>query len=159
MKGGSFAAEYRNCLFPIPDGIENVKKAQNIRRLCGKTADNVKKIFFCIGIVLLVGCGFDRNKLTGEWRAGALYENGQKMTAPLDSFLLRFDSSGAYRFRTMGRYAESGHFSNSMQYLFLTDTTRTPHREHALKVLFLSKDTLKLQMKRGGKDQVLFLIR
>ena len=119
----------------------------------------MKKIFFCIGIIVLNACGFDRSELIGEWRAGALYENGRLTAAPLDSFLLRFDASGAYRFRTVGHYLESGHYSNVMQYLFLTDTTKTPQREHALKVLFLSKDILKIQMERNGKEQVLFLTR
>lgn len=95
--------------------------------------------------------------LPGRWRAVAFYEKGQALTTPLDSVRLVFSPDGQYEFRSVGFYREQGPFRLSGSHLFLTDTTEKPAKEHVLRVLFLSADTLKILMKKGDAEQVLFL--
>lgn len=76
---------------------------------------------------------------------------------PLDSVRLVFSPDGQYEFRSVGFYREQGPFRLSGSHLFLTDTTEKPAKEHVLRVLFLSSDTLKILMKKGDAEQVLFL--
>ncbi|MBV6438556.1 MAG: hypothetical protein DYG98_21720 [Haliscomenobacteraceae bacterium CHB4] len=114
------------------------------------------KIVLALFPLLLATCTLDVNRLVGRWRAIAFYEQGQSHAAPLDSVVLAFTSSGHYEFRSAGFYRENGPFRVSGQHLFLTDTTEHPAKEHILKVLFLSGDTLKIQMQKGDNEQVLF---
>lgn len=107
--------------------------------------------------MLLTACELDTKLLNGSWKAVAFYESGQSLDAPLDSVALVFSQAGQYEFRSVGFYRETGPYRVSGTHLFLTDTTEDPAKEHVLKVLFLSTDTLKIQMKKGGQEQVLFL--
>ncbi len=118
----------------------------------------MKKI---LPILLLcaVSCELDTQHLTGRWRAIALYEGGQTVTAPLDSVLLHFSENGNYKFGTIGFYREEGPFRVAGKHLFLTDTTEKTPKEHILEVLFLSNDTLKLRMEKDGNEQVMFLTK
>jgi hypothetical protein len=103
-----------------------------------------------------MACELDTDQLNGSWKAVAFYESGQSLGAPLDSVALVFSQAGQYEFRSVGFYRETGPFRISGTHLFLTDTTEEPAKEHVLKVLFLSADTLKIQMKKSGHEQVLF---
>ncbi len=107
--------------------------------------------------LFLAACSLDVRQLNGIWKPVAFYENGQTLAAPLDSVALVFAENGQYEFRSIGFYREAGPFRLDGKLLFLTDTTQKPAQEHALKVLFLSADTLKIQMKKAGQEQVLFL--
>lgn len=107
--------------------------------------------------LLFAACGLDINLLEGQWQAIAFYENGQDAPAPLDSIAISFWADSHYEFRTIGFYREAGPFRVADSFLFLTDTTAKQPKERALKILFLSADTLKLQMERAGQGQVLFL--
>lgn len=113
-------------------------------------------IFFvlCIGL----GCGTDAALLVGEWQAAAFFEEGQSVPAPLDSTQLVFYPNGTYQYRTLGQYREAGRYTTDLKYLFLRDTNQaeTPKTERTLRVLFVSKDSLKLLMSAAGKDQVVF---
>ena len=115
------------------------------------------KHFFAFIPMLLIGCGIDGTVLPGRWQAVAFYEKGQSMPVPLDSVALIFSGDGQYEFRSAGFYRERGPFRISGTNLFLTDTTEKPAKEHVLNVLFLSADTLKIQMKKEDREQVLFL--
>lgn len=117
------------------------------------------KIVLALFPLLLATCTLDVNRLAGQWRAIAFYEQGQSLTAPLDSVALTFSGDGYYEFRSAGFYRENGPFRVSGQHLFLTDTTEQPAKEHVLKVLFLSDDTLKIQMLKGDNEQVLFFAK
>lgn len=109
--------------------------------------------------IFLTACGLKEKNLHGQWKAIAFYENGKTLPAPLDSVLLRLDDQGGFVFQTQGFYRESGPYRHSARYLFLTDTTVSPSKEHVLKVLFLSPDTLKIRMSREKKEQVLFFTK
>ena len=116
------------------------------------------KILTASLFLFLPACTLDTKQLQGVWKPVALYENGQSLAAPLDSVALHFSpENGQYEFRSIGFYREAGPFRVSGKYLFLTDTTEKPAQEHVLKVLFLSADTLKIQMKKAEREQVLFL--
>ncbi|HRI60821.1 MAG TPA: hypothetical protein PK228_13880 [Saprospiraceae bacterium] len=108
-------------------------------------------------LIVFTACALDIDLLTGQWHAVAFYEKGQSLDAPLDSVALVFSGEGQYEFRSMGLYRERGPFRVSGTHLFLTDTTEKPAQEHVLNILFLSADTLKIQMKKGDSEQVLFL--
>ena len=105
------------------------------------------------------GCTVDPNKLTGTWQAVAFYENGKTVSAPLDSVRLHLAVNAGYEFRSQGFYQESGSYRVAASYLFLEDTTVVPKKERTVKVLFLSSDTLKIEMKQSGNRQVLFFKR
>jgi hypothetical protein len=109
--------------------------------------------------LLLSGCSLDEQLLEGSWQAIALYENGKKRTVPLDEVQLHLGPESAYRFTSVGFYEEKGHFRSSAKFLFLTDTSTTPNKEHVIKVLFLSEDTLKIRMMQDSARQALFLTR
>lgn len=115
------------------------------------------KVFLLLLTLLFTACSLDVSMLAGRWKAIAFYENGQSLHAPLDSVALLFHNNMHYEFRTVGFYREAGPFRIADTHLFLSDTTEHPVKEHILKVLFLSDDTLKIQMVKGGKEQVLFL--
>lgn len=115
------------------------------------------KVFLLLAALFFTACSLDINLLSGRWKAVGLFENGQSLPAPLDSVALTFSSDMQYEFRTIGFYREAGPFRIADTHLFLSDTTERPPKEHVLKVLFLSDDTLKIQMVKGGKEQVLFL--
>lgn len=116
------------------------------------------KISLALLLLSFSACSLDIKQLNGSWKPVAFYEDGQSLAAPLDSVSLRFSPDvGQYEFRSVGFYREAGPFRVSGNHLFLTDTTEKPAQEHVLKVLFLSADTLKIQMKKADREQVLFL--
>lgn len=107
-------------------------------------------------LLLCTSCNVDTQLLTGTWKASSFYQNGKTVQVPLDSVELSFDENGQYIFRSVGFYKEEGPYRASGKYLFLTDMTAKPPREHTLSVLFLSNDTLKIGMKKDTSEQVLF---
>jgi len=129
------------------------------KTLRAPNGESMKKAWLLPALVLAGGCSLDSKQLKGRWRAVALYQTGQSVHAALDSVRLVFSENDQYVFRSAGFYNESGPFRASGYYLFLTDTTVRPPREHTLMVLHLSDDTLKIRMKKGGMEQVLFLAR
>lgn len=117
-----------------------------------------------IGVLLTTfwtqsGCAVDPNKLTGSWQAVAFFENGKTVSAPLDSVRLHLTENAGYEFKSQGFYQEAGSYRVAASYLFLEDTTVVPKKERTVKVLFLSSDTLKIEMKLSGNRQVLFFKR
>ncbi|MBK8969365.1 MAG: hypothetical protein IPM36_22400 [Lewinellaceae bacterium] len=78
---------------------------------------------------------------------------------PLDSVRLQLTENAGYVFKSQGFYQEAGSYRVAASYLFLEDTTVVPNKERTVKVLFLSSDTLKIEMKLSGNKQVLFLKR
>jgi hypothetical protein len=105
-------------------------------------------------------CAIDESLLIGKWHATAYYENGQRADAPLDSIVLVFDAQNQYRYQTIGQYREAGTYRTDMKYLFLKDSTgNASSEERLMRILYLSKDSLKLLMGAEGKDLVLFLGR
>lgn len=115
------------------------------------------KLLFTLFLLSWTACSPDVQHLPGQWRAVAFYEKGQALGTPLDSVRLVFSPDGHYEFRSVGFYRERGPFRVFGNHLFLTDTTEAPAKEHVLRVLFLSADTLKILMKKGDTEQVLFL--
>lgn len=115
------------------------------------------KKFPLLFFLAFAACSLDVRQLTGRWRAVAFYENGQSLATPLDSVALVFGENGRYEFRSVGFYREAGPFRLDGKLLFLNDTTQKPSQEHVLKVLFLSADSMKIQMQKEGREQVLFL--
>lgn len=109
--------------------------------------------------IFLLSCAFHENDIAGDWQAAAFYENGRSRTVKLDSVILRLSPEGGYEFRSQGFYREAGSYRVSVRYLFLTDTTQKPAKEHIVKVLYLSADTLKIRMSHDTKEQVLFFAR
>ncbi|MCK6694484.1 MAG: hypothetical protein L6Q97_20600 [Thermoanaerobaculia bacterium] len=109
--------------------------------------------------ICLFSCSLHEKDVAGEWRAVAFFENGRSLATNLDSVSLRLSPEGGYEFRSQGFYRESGSYRVSVRYLFMTDTTQTPVKEHIVKVLYLSSDTLKIRMSYDNKEQVLFLAR
>ncbi|MBL7774388.1 MAG: hypothetical protein JNK89_00205 [Saprospiraceae bacterium] len=113
-------------------------------------------LFWCAG---QTACTPDKNLLVGHWQAVAFYENGKTHQAPLDAVALDLDANGGYQFRSQGQYLESGAYRLNAAYLFLRDTTAQPAQEHRLKVLHVSADSLKIEMRQGDAVQVLFFAR
>ena len=109
--------------------------------------------------ICLVACALHENDVAGDWQAVAFYENGKSNPVKLDSVTLRLSPEGGYDFRSQGFYREAGSYRVSVRYLFLTDTTQTPAKDHIVKVLYLSADTLKIRMSHENKEQVLFFAR
>lgn len=105
------------------------------------------------------GCSVDPNKLAGTWQAVAFFENGKSVSTALDSVRLHLAKNAGYEFRSQGFYQEAGSYRIAASYLFLEDTTVVPKKERTVKVLFLSSDTLKIEMKQAGNRQVLFFKR
>ncbi len=116
--------------------------------------------YFSFFFLLLccASCTLNVKQLEGNWQASAFYEEGQSSSVALDSVALVLEpAKQRYEFRSMGRYRESGPLRVEGKHLFLSDTTVQPAQSRALRVLFLSEDTLKLLMSAGGEEQVLFL--
>ena len=120
---------------------------------------NLKYILAVVAGFCLSGCVPDPDLLPGKWQAAAFYEQYKNVQTPLDSVSLRLTAEGGYEFRSLGYYREAGSYRVSGSYLFLTDTTRQPNKEHTVKVLHLSADSLKVLMADGKKRQVLFLAK
>lgn len=119
---------------------------------------------YCIWMLgatsLFLACTVDKTRLEGHWRAVAFYENGQQVNTPLDSVSLYFTPNGTYVFRAAGHYKEAGFYKTTLYYVVLQDTTITSApKDRTIGVQYLSKDTLKLEMGRDGKMQVLFMAR
>lgn len=112
----------------------------------------------CWGL-LNAGCAPQEHELAGEWQAVAFYEDGKTVPTKLDSVALRLTPEGGYEFRSQGLYRESGNYHCSMFYLFLTDTLAQPVKEHTIKVLYVSADSLKIRMSNADREQVLFFTR
>ncbi|MBK8196121.1 MAG: hypothetical protein IPK76_24080 [Lewinellaceae bacterium] len=110
-------------------------------------------------LLLCTSCNVDTQLLSGTWKAVSFYQNGKTVQVPLDSVELSFAENGQYSFRSVGFYKEEGPYRASGKYLFLTDMTAKPPREHTLSVLFLSNDSLKIGMKKDTSEQVLFFQR
>lgn len=117
------------------------------------------RILILIACASLQACTLSEKDLVGAWQAVSFYENGQSVVTNLDSVSLHLAPQGGYEFRSQGFYREAGTYRISAKYLFLTDTTQTPAKEHIVKVLNISADTLKICMSLGGKEQVLFFAR
>ena len=105
------------------------------------------------------GCTLQESDLPGRWQAVAFYQNGRRVQTPLDVVALDLLPDGRYQFQSQGLYRENGTYHLSMFYLFLTDTTVQPAKEHTVKILYLSADSLKIRMQEAGKEQVLFFRR
>jgi hypothetical protein len=110
-------------------------------------------------VVLCIACSVNEAQLAGQWRACALYENGQTKPVTLEQIRLQINPNGRYQFNTIGHYSEAGTWRTSMKYLFMLDTVHQPITEHAAKVQYLSQDTLKLIMQTNGTEMVLFMSR
>lgn len=119
----------------------------------------MKWIFFLGCLAGITSCATDPKLLEGAWQAAAFYQNGQSVTIPLDSVEMVFSPNQTYTFRSIGLYREKGAFRTSSRYLFMRDSTGNPSQERALKILFLSTDSLKLKMQQEGSEQVLFLVK
>ena len=114
----------------------------------------------CVLIFLLLccaSCSLDVKKLEGHWQAAAFFENGQAANTSLDEVSMDFYPSGRYSFRSKAHYSEFGTFRNSGHHLYLTDTTAVSPSVRKIKVLYLSNDSLKIEMAKGGRSQILFL--
>lgn len=116
----------------------------------------MKWIFFGAGLLCLASCTPDVRLLEGSWKIAGYYRAGQSIAAPVDSVGLVFHPDQTYEFRTMGFYRERGAFRTSGSYLFLLDSTRNEAQERALKILYLSEDSLKLEMKRDSLEEIVF---
>ena len=116
----------------------------------------MKWIFFSAGLLCLASCTPDTRLLEGEWRIAGYFREGQSVATPMDSVGLVFHPNQTYEFRSMGYYRERGSFRTSGSYLFLLDSTRKEAKEQALKILYLSKDTLKLKMQRDSMEEIVF---
>ena len=117
-----------------------------------------RKIFFVVA-VFLSGCALDPQRITGTWKAAAFFENGKTVDANLSSVTLKLNADGDYEFTSNGNYQEKGRYESSGNYLFLTDTTRNPAVSYTVRVLFVSKDSLKIKMRSNAAEQVLFLAK
>jgi hypothetical protein len=115
-------------------------------------------LFFCL-LIFITSCAVDEQSLTGTWKAAAFYENGQAANTALDSVKLVLNADHQYEFHSQGFYKEMGTWKSSVNYLFFTDMSVQPPKEKMLKVLYQSKDSLKLRMEQNGAEQVLFLGR
>lgn len=109
--------------------------------------------------LITFSCSVENNQLIGAWQAVAFYEMGQQIHTPLDSVRLSFSPTGSYRFNSLGLYAEEGSYRLAGRYLFMRDTTVHPVVERAVKVQYLSADSLKIGMELNGKQQVVFFSR
>lgn len=116
----------------------------------------MKWIFFLGCLTCFCSCAPDAALLEGSWRICGYYQDGQSISAPFDSTNLVFHPDQTYEFQSIGYYREKGSFRTSFSYLLLQDSTRKELKERALKILYLSGDTLKLKMQRGDNEQVLF---
>jgi len=111
-------------------------------------------------MAFVLGCTLNVNTLQGKWQAVGFFQDGQSLSAPLDSVsLVLSPKDNQYTFHTLGHYREAGALKLVGKYLFLTDTTVQPAQARTLRVLYLSDDTLKLLMTAEGKEQVLFLTK
>ncbi len=122
----------------------------------------MRRLLIFTALASLTACSLQEKDVAGYWQAVSFFENGKTVTAnnlDLDAVSLRLTPDGGYEFHSQGSYYETGRYRVSVKYLFLTDTTRTPAKEHVVKVLHLSADTLKIQMSQDNKEQVLFLAR
>lgn len=116
------------------------------------------RLIFLLPLIFF-SCSLDTRQLCGSWQATAFYEGGQSVPTPLDSVKLTLSNSGDYTFRSIGFYNESGRYRVTGNHLFLSETAEQNSKEKAVKVLFLSADSLKLGMQSNGKDQVVFFKR
>lgn len=119
----------------------------------------MKWIFLPALLMCVTSCTIDPQLLAGAWRVSGYYQNGQSVAATLDSVRLEFQPDHTYAFNSVGYYRESGTYRSSGNYLFLTDTTAGEPKERALKILYLTKDTLKIAMQRDSLEQVLFFTK
>jgi hypothetical protein len=116
-----------------------------------------RTIFFAL--LFLFGCNLDEKELIGHWQASHFYESGQSVSVSLNDVYLDILENNRYFFKGAYQYTEAGHFSSSMHFLFLNDTTAKEPKEKILKVLYLSSDSLKIRMENAGKEQVLFFAK
>ncbi|MCC6282269.1 MAG: hypothetical protein IT262_16820 [Saprospiraceae bacterium] len=116
----------------------------------------MKWIFFLGSLITISSCAPDARLLEGSWRLTGYYQDGQALAVPLDSVGLVLHPNQVYEFRSIGFYREKGAFRTSSNYLFLRDSTSAAMQERALKILFLTEDSLKLKMQHAEKEQVLF---
>ena len=118
----------------------------------------MKKVLF-VSLLFLQACSPDASLLKGQWKAAAFYQEGQTVQTPLDTVSLEFNDNGSYSFRSIGNYYENGKFRLAGSYLYLTDQSVEKPKERAVKVVYLSKDTLKIEMQAKEHKQTLFFAR
>ena len=116
----------------------------------------MKWIFLLGCLITFSSCNPDARLLEGSWRLAGYYQDGQALSVPFDSVGLVLHPNQIYEFRSIGLYREKGAFRTSSSYLFLRDSTRTDAEERAVKILYLTADSLKLKMQHAEKEQVLF---
>ena len=122
----------------------------------------MQRFLIFTALACLTACSLQNKDVAGYWEAVSFFENGKTVTAgnlDLKAVSLKLTPEGGFEFHSQGSYYETGTYRVSARYLFLTDTTRYPAKEHVVKVLHLSADTLKIQMSQDSKEQVLFLAR
>ncbi len=122
-------------------------------------ARNMIRIFVPALLICLYSCTPDPQLLKGDWHIAGYYQDGQSVAAKLDSVRLEFHPDQTYEFHSVGFYHETGAYRTSGRYLFLMDSTAKEPKERALKILFLSNDSLKIEMRRDSVEQVLFFAK
>lgn len=110
-------------------------------------------------LLLFYSCTVDQQKLVGSWQAVAYFEMSQTVNTPLHDVRLTFSATGDYSFNSIGLYEELGQYRVAGKYLFLLDTTVVLPKERAVKIHYLSNDSLKIGMEADGKRSAVFFGR
>lgn len=97
--------------------------------------------------------------LAGSWRAVSLTEDGDSLAVDLTEIGFTFTADGGYTFQSTLNYQESGTYHLDGPYLFSTDTTKDWQQEKAVKIAYLTTDSLQLEMQEMGKARYLWLAR
>ncbi|NJL74764.1 MAG: hypothetical protein HC892_06730 [Saprospiraceae bacterium] len=115
-----------------------------------------------VGLVLGVLCScknIAEQQIIGSWQAIEVMEKDSILSLPLQEVTIRFSEAKQYEFKSTLNYKEAGYYQIQHNLIYLEDTTRSDTPKKAIKLAYLTYDTLLIEMQAADNKRVMKLIK
>lgn len=119
-----------------------------------------KLVLGCLILGALWSCkNIAQQQIIGNWQAIEVTEKDSILSLPLQEVSIRFSQDHQYEFKSTLNYKEAGHYKIQHDLIYLEDTTRGNTPRKAIKVAYLTYDTLLIEMQAADNKRVMKLIK
>jgi hypothetical protein len=117
-------------------------------------------VLLLFSVVLFASCGeMSPNQLIGKWEAKSVMEDGLALEIDYPIIQLELSGNGTYTYQGTLNYKEAGKWRIQSKYLFTKDTLKGEGVEKAVLISELAPDSFDMEMKEGGKQRVMKMVR
>ncbi|MFT5165562.1 MAG: hypothetical protein ACI8P3_000789 [Saprospiraceae bacterium] len=110
-------------------------------------------------VTLLSSCTeeFDQTLLYGDWQADLFLESEQEKEMDISNMGFTFNAHGVFTYQSNLKYKEAGNYRIERSVLYSTDTLSSQKIEKAVRITYITADSLHLLMNNGGIEQKIIL--